>query len=96
MRRVFLIRHGHPDFPLGAHVCLGRTDTPLGPLGRMQAALLGETLLAPDDEALLLCPGPDDCHRNRLGLRLRRMIGKVPCSKSSDCNGFERGKFRPI
>ena len=44
MRRVFLIRHGHPDFPLGAHVCLGRTDTPLGPLGRMQSVLLAETL----------------------------------------------------
>ena len=44
MRRVYLIRHGHPDFPLGAHVCLGRTDTPLGPLGRMQAVLLGEAL----------------------------------------------------
>ena len=44
MRRVFLIRHGHPDFPFGAHMCLGRTDTPLGPLGRMQAALLGEEL----------------------------------------------------
>lgn len=44
MRRVYLIRHGHPDFPLGAHMCLGRTDTPLGPLGRMQACLLGAEL----------------------------------------------------
>ena len=44
MRKVYLIRHGHPDFPLGAHMCLGRTDTPLGPLGRMQVCLLGETL----------------------------------------------------
>ena len=44
MRTVYLIRHGHPDFPLNAHVCLGRTDTPLGPLGRMQACLLGEGL----------------------------------------------------
>ena len=44
MRRVYLIRHGHPDFPLGAHVCLGVTDTPLGPLGRMQAVLLGQAL----------------------------------------------------
>ncbi|MBR5093945.1 MAG: histidine phosphatase family protein [Oscillospiraceae bacterium] len=42
MRRVYLVRHGHPDFPLDAHMCLGRTDTPLGPLGRMQAVLLGE------------------------------------------------------
>ena len=44
MKTLYLIRHGHPDFPLGAHMCLGRTDTPLGALGRMQAALLGETL----------------------------------------------------
>ena len=45
MRRIWLIRHGHPDFPFRAHMCLGRTDTPLGPLGRMQAALLGAELL---------------------------------------------------
>ena len=44
MRKLWLIRHGHPDFLLGAHMCLGRTDTPLGPLGRMQACLLGEVL----------------------------------------------------
>ena len=44
MRTIYLIRHAHPDFPLGAHMCLGRTDTPLGPLGRMQACLLGEVL----------------------------------------------------
>ena len=46
MRKIYLIRHGHPDFPLGAHMCLGRTDTPLGPLGRMQSVLLGEELRA--------------------------------------------------
>ena len=44
MRKVYLIRHGHPDFPVGAHMCLGRTDLPLGPLGRMQACLLAEEL----------------------------------------------------
>lgn len=44
MRKIYLIRHGHPDFPCAAHVCLGRTDTPLSPLGRMQACLLGESL----------------------------------------------------
>ena len=43
-RTIYLIRHGHPDFPLGAHMCLGRTDTPLGALGRMQACLLGKEL----------------------------------------------------
>ena len=40
MRRIILARHGQPDFPVGAHLCLGRTDLPLSPLGRMQAALL--------------------------------------------------------
>ena len=40
MRRVYLIRHGHPDIPLGERWCLGRTDLPLAAVGRMQAALL--------------------------------------------------------
>lgn len=44
MRRIYLIRHGRPDLPEGARLCLGRTDIPLGPLGRMQACLLGEEL----------------------------------------------------
>ena len=43
MSRLVLIRHAHPDFPLGVRMCLGRTDTPLGALGRMQACLLGES-----------------------------------------------------
>lgn len=55
MRRIWLIRHGHPAFPLGARVCLGRTDTPLGPLGRMQAVLLGEALR---EERLTLFSSP--------------------------------------
>ena len=37
MRRVCLLRHARPDFPLGTRLCLGRTDLPLGALGRMQA-----------------------------------------------------------
>ena len=40
MQKVYLIRHGHPDIPLGERWCLGRTDLPLAPVGRMQAALL--------------------------------------------------------
>ncbi len=39
-RTVYLVRHGHPDIPLGERWCLGRTDLPLAPVGRMQAALL--------------------------------------------------------
>ena len=37
MRRLYLMRHGRPDVPLGTRLCIGRTDLPLGALGRMQA-----------------------------------------------------------
>ena len=37
MRRICLLRHARPDFPLGTRMCLGSTDLPLGVLGRMQA-----------------------------------------------------------
>ena len=40
MRRVYLVRHGHPDIPLRERWCLGHTDLPLAAVGRMQAALL--------------------------------------------------------
>ena len=36
MRRIYLVRHGRPDFPLDVRLCLGSTDLPLGALGRMQ------------------------------------------------------------
>ena len=40
-RRIYLIRHAMPDIPFGERWCVGaRTDLPLGPLGRLQAALL--------------------------------------------------------
>ena len=48
MRRIFLVRHGHPDFPLDAKICLGLTELPLGPLGRMQACLLAGELRSPE------------------------------------------------
>lgn len=37
MKRIFLIRHGLPDFPEGKRMCLGRTDLPLSREGRAQA-----------------------------------------------------------
>ena len=40
-RRVILIRHAMPDIPLGERWCVGgRSDFPLGRLGRIQAARL--------------------------------------------------------
>ena len=46
MRTIFLVRHGRPDFPLGTRMCLGRTDLPLGALGRMQACRTARWLTA--------------------------------------------------
>ena len=40
MRQIYLVRHAMPDIPIGARWCVGRTDLPLGTVGRMQAALL--------------------------------------------------------
>ena len=40
MSLVYLVRHAMPNIPLGERWCLGRTDLPLGDIGRMQAALL--------------------------------------------------------
>ena len=44
MRTIYLIRHGRPDVPLQARLCIGRTDLPLGAPGRMQACLLAQEL----------------------------------------------------
>lgn len=40
MRKVYLIRHGEPEFPGGKRFCLSKTDLPLSPVGRMQGVLL--------------------------------------------------------
>ena len=44
MKKVYLIRHGLPDFPEGKRMCLGTTDIPIGKAGLAQAARLAETL----------------------------------------------------
>lgn len=41
MRRLYLIRHGLPDFPPGERLCLGLAQRPLSKLGRLQACLAG-------------------------------------------------------
>ena len=38
MKKVYLIRHGLPDFPGGKKLCLGTTDIPMGAAGIRQAA----------------------------------------------------------
>ena len=56
MRTVYLIRHGRPDFPLGARPCLGRTDLPLGALGRMQACRTAQWMQSRPVEAVYASP----------------------------------------
>ena len=38
MKKVYLIRHGLPDFPGGKGMCIGTTDIPMGEKGLAQAA----------------------------------------------------------
>lgn len=44
MRKIYLVRHGLPDFPGGIRLCIGHTDLPVSPVGRMQALLAAKFL----------------------------------------------------
>jgi len=44
MKKVYLIRHGLPDFPDGKHMCIGTTDIPLGDAGIDQAQAMARIL----------------------------------------------------
>ena len=44
MKRVYLIRHGLPDFPDGKKMCIGTTDIPMGEKGFRQAAEMAQKL----------------------------------------------------
>lgn len=46
MKKVYLIRHGLPDFPGGKGMCIGTTDIPMGDKGLAQAAQMAEKLPA--------------------------------------------------
>ena len=46
MKRVYLIRHGLPDFPGGRTCCLGSTDIPMGEEGLRQASAMAKALPA--------------------------------------------------
>lgn len=46
MKKVYLIRHGLPDFPGGKRMCLGITDIPMGEQGLRQAAEMAAKLPA--------------------------------------------------
>ena len=44
MKKVYLIRHGLPDFPEGKRMCIGTTDIPMGEKGLKQAAEMAKKL----------------------------------------------------
>ena len=44
MKKVYLIRHGLPDFPGGKGMCIGTTDIPMGEKGLAQAAEMAKKL----------------------------------------------------
>lgn len=44
MKKVYLIRHGLPDFPGGKGMCIGTTDIPMGEKGLAQAAEMAKML----------------------------------------------------
>ena len=44
MKKVYLIRHGLPDFPEGKGMCIGTTDIPMGETGLAQAAQMARML----------------------------------------------------
>jgi len=44
MKKVYLIRHGLPNFPDGKGMCLGTTDIPMGEEGLAQAAKMAMCL----------------------------------------------------
>ena len=44
MKRVYLIRHGLPDFPKGTRMCIGTTDIPLGEAGFQRAQRMAQQL----------------------------------------------------
>ena len=46
MKKVYLIRHGRPDFPGGKRMCLGVTDLPIGAEGLAQAREMAAKLPA--------------------------------------------------
>ncbi len=59
MRRIYLVRHGMPEFPGGEKCCIGRTDLPLSEEGRGQMRALKErfgTVDMEEPEAIYTSP----------------------------------------
>jgi len=81
MRKIYLIRHGLPEFPDGKKVCIGHTDLPVSPIGRMQA-LLAAKFLDDADISAVFCS------------RLKRAVQTAePFGKAKIIDGLEEMNF---
>ncbi|NLM15610.1 MAG: HD domain-containing protein [Clostridiaceae bacterium] len=81
MRKIYFIRHGLPEFPDGKRVCIGHTDLPVSPVGRMQA-LLAAKFLDDADISAVFCS------------RLKRAIQTAePFGKAKTIDGLEEMDF---
>ncbi len=81
MRKIYLIRHGLPEFVDGKRVCLGHTDLPISPVGRMQA-LLAAKFLEDAEISEVFCS------------RLKRAIQtSVPFGTAKRMDGLEEMNF---
>lgn len=81
MRKIYLIRHGLPEFPDGKRVCIGHTDLPASPVGRMQA-LLAAKFLDDTDISAVFCS------------RLKRAVQTAePFGEAKIIDGLEEMNF---
>ena len=93
MRKVYLLRHARPDFPLGTRLCLGRTDLPLGALGRMQACRAAQGLADTPFDAVYCSPLRRAVETARFFTREVRVL---PDLREMDCGDWDGLDFEEI
>lgn len=93
MRTIYLIRHSRPDFPDGKKMCIGKTDLPLGAVGRMQSVLLAEGLKDREISAVY-------CSDLKRSIQTASYLGKESVSKSGfqefGCGDWDGRTFEEI
>ena len=98
MRRIFLIRHGKPQFPAGnGHFCLGRkTDPPLSEEGRSQVLAFGGALDFVPAESFYSSRLVRSRETAELLLRGRGSVNILPGVEELGCGEWEGLSFDEI
>jgi len=93
MRKIYLIRHGRPEFPMDKKMCIGTTDLPLGNVGKMQSVLLAE--MFKDKEISVVY-----CSNLKRSLETARFLCDEPKQaaefREADCGEWEGFTFEEI